>query len=125
MQRIVFASRIPPRLLRTRGLVVKSCAVPVWKLSFVLILGHCLILASSLDRLWGAFGGREASQRGPESLQETTPDDPNRVLGVPLGCLWGPGLPRGAGGLKETTQATQKGPPAAEARRFKKNTQKR
>ena len=41
------------------------------------------------------------------------------------GILGGPGLPRGAGGLKETTQATQKGPPAAEARRFYKNTKKR
>ena len=62
--------------------------------------------------------GPEASQRGPGDFQERTPDDPNRFLGVPLGCLLGPGLPRGAGGLKETTQATQKRPPAAEARRF-------
>ena len=61
---------------------------------------------------------------GPGDFQETTPDDPNRLLGVPLGCLWGPGLPRGAGGLKETTQATQNGPPAAEALRLKKNAQK-
>ena len=72
----------------------------------------------SLERLWGAFRGPEASQRGPGDFQERTPDDPNRFLGVPLGFLMGPGLPRGAGGLKETTQATQKGPPAAEARRF-------
>ena len=97
----------------------------MWKLSFVLILGHCLILAPSLERLWGAFGGREASQRGPGDFQETTPVDPNRVLGVPLGCLWGPGLPREAGGFKETAQASQNGPPAAEALWFKKNTQKR
>ena len=105
------------------GLVVTSCAVPVWKLSFVLILGH--LLAPSLERLWGALGGREASQMEPGDFQETRPDDPKRLLGVSLGCLWGPGLPRGAGGLKETTQATQKGSPAAEARRFKQNTKKR
>ena len=61
----------------------------------------------------------------PGDFQETTPDDPNHLLGVPQGCLWGPGLPRGAGSLKETTQATQKRPPAAEASRFQKNTQKR
>ncbi len=78
-----------------------------------------------MERLWGAFGGREASQKGPGNFQETTPDDPNRVLGVPLGCLWGPGLPKGAGGLKGTTQATQNGSPAAEAHRFFENVQKR
>ena len=120
---IVFASRIPPRLLRTRGLVVKSCAVPVWKLSFVLILGHWPhigpVLGATLGCLWGPGG----LPRGPGGFQETTPDDPNRVLGVPLGCLWGPGFPRGAGSLQETTQATQNGPPAAEARRVYENAQ--
>ena len=69
--------------------MVKSSAVPVWKLSFVLILGH-----------WPHIGP---------------------VLGATLGCLWGPGLPRGAGSLKETTQATQNWPPAAEARRLFEN----
>ena len=45
---------------------------------------------------------------------------PGDFLGVPLGCLRGPGLPRGAGGLKETTQATQNGLSAAEAHSFLK-----
>ena len=51
--------------------------------------------------------------------------NPEMILGMPLGCHWGPGLPRGAGGLKEATRATQKGPPAAEARSFLRNIQKR
>ena len=93
-----------------------------WEPSFVLSLGHWPHISLILG---GTFWGREASQRGPGDFQETTPDDPNRFLGVPLGCLWGPGLPRGAGGLKEATRATQKGPPAAEARSFLRNTQKR
>ncbi len=59
---------------------------------------------------------------GPGDFRETTPDDANRLLGVPLGCLWGPGLPRRAGGFKETTQGSQNGPPAAEARILKKTT---
>ena len=81
-------------------------------------------LASYWPRPWSDFGvplgARRLPKGGPESgdFQETTPDDPNSFLGVPLGCLWGPGLPRGAGGLKETTRATQKGPPAADARSF-------
>jgi hypothetical protein len=57
------------------------------------------MLAPSLERLWGAFGGPEASQRGPGGYQETTPDDPNRVLGVPFGGLreasGGPGKAHG------------------------------
>ena len=44
-----------------------------------------LILAPSLERLWGACGGREASQMRSGDFQETTRDDPNRLLGVPLG----------------------------------------
>ena len=91
----------------------------------MLILGHWPHIGPVPGATLGAFGGPEASQRGPGDFQETTPDDPNRFLGVPLGCLWGPGLPRGAGGLKEATRATQKGPPAAEARSFLRNTQKR
>ncbi len=63
---IVFASRIPPRLLRIRGLVVKSCAVPVWKLSFGSILGHCLILDPSLERIWVAFGSASGVSLGAE-----------------------------------------------------------
>ena len=55
------------------------------------------------------LGARRPPKGGPRDLQETTPDDPNSFLGVPLGCLWGPGLPRGAGGLKEATRGTQKG----------------
>ncbi len=80
-----------------------------------------LIVASSLERLWGAFGGREALQMGPGDLQEKTPDDPNtRPKPSPWsasGMHFGAG-PREAGGLKETAQATSKGSPAAEARRF-------
>ena len=51
----------------------------------------------SLERLWGAIRGPEASQRGPGDFQERTPDDPNRFLGVPLGCLLGPGSEGGRG----------------------------
>ena len=109
---IVFASRIPPRLLRTRGLVAKCCAVPVWRPSFVLILGHWPhigpVPGATLGCLWGP-GGLPTGARGPP---RDNPDDPNHVLGVPLGCLWGPGgLPRGAGSLQETTQATKMGLP--------------
>ena len=60
-------------------------------------------------------GGTPPEEMRSDDFQETTRDDPNRLLGVPL---WGSGLPRGAGSFKETTQATQKRPPAAEARRF-------
>ena len=44
-----------------------------------------LIMAPSLERLWGACGGREASQMRSGDFRETTRDDPNRLLGVPLG----------------------------------------
>jgi len=43
-----------------------------------------LILAPSLERLWGACGGREASQMRSGDFKDTTRDDPNRFLGVPL-----------------------------------------
>ncbi len=54
-------------------------------------------MAPSPERLWGAFGGREASQMRSGDFQETTRDDPNRLLGVPLGVGppdWGPGASR-------------------------------
>ena len=57
----------------------------------------------------------------PKGFLGKTPDVPNRFLGVPLGCFLGPGLPRGAGGLKETTRATQKGPPAAMSISLRRN----
>ncbi len=54
--------------------------------------------------------------RGPPRDNQ---DDPNRVLGVILGCICGPGgLPRGDGSLQETTQTTQNGPPAADGHVF-------
>ena len=52
----------------------------------------------SLERLWGACRGRKASKREPGDIPETTPDVPNRLLGVPLGCLWEAGPPEGGRG---------------------------
>jgi hypothetical protein len=43
-----------------------------------------LIVAPSLEQLWGACGSRETSQMRSRDFQETTRDDPNRLLGVPL-----------------------------------------
>ncbi len=84
-------------------------------------------LASSWPRPWRDFrvplGAGRLPKRSPD-FQQTTPDDPNRVLGVPSGCLLGPGFPRGAGSLNEATQATQNGPPAAEACGFFENAPK-
>ena len=122
--KIVFASRIPPRLLRTRGLVVKICAAPERKFSFVLILCHCLICA----RPWNDFGVPVGAGRLRKGSPETSQRQPQTFQTASLECLWGafgrPGLPRGAGGLKETTQATQNRPPVAKARRFEKHTPK-
>jgi len=84
--------------------------------------GLTVCLASYWPRPWNDFGvplgARRLPKGGPEISKRQPPDDPNRFLGVPLGCLRGPGLPRGAGGRKETTRATQTGPPAAEERSF-------
>ena len=56
-----------------------------------------LIVAPSLERLWGACGSRETYQMRSRDFQETTRDDPNRLLGVPLGVgppTGGPGASR-------------------------------
>jgi hypothetical protein len=87
---IVFASRIPPRLLRTRGLVVKSCADPVWKLSFVSILGHWPhigpIPGTTLGCLWGPGGLPKGARRLPrDNFRRPTPC-PWSAFGVPLGA---------------------------------------
>ncbi len=49
---------------------------------------------------------------------EVTGPGPETTQTASLECLWRSGLPKRTGSLKETTQATQKRPPAAEARRF-------
>ena len=97
----------PPR---TRGLVAKCCAIPVWRPSFVLFLGHWPhigpVPGATLGCLWGP-GGLPTGARGPP---RDNPDDPNHVLGVPLGCLWGPGgLPMGGRELPGDNRGDPKG----------------
>ena len=79
-------------------------------------------LASYWPRPWSDFGVTLGARRLPKGSPENSKRQPQTTQTVSLECLWaafwGPGLPRGAGGLKETTRATQKGPPPAEARRF-------
>ncbi len=86
----VFASRTPPRFLRTRGLVVKSCAVPVWKLSFVLILGHWPhigpVPGATLGCLWGPGGLPKGSRRLPRDNPRRPKPRPWSAFGVPLGA---------------------------------------
>ena len=89
---IVFASRLPPRLSRTSGLVGKSCAISVRRPSFVLILGHWPQIGPvlgatlgttqivSLECLWAAFGGR--ASRGAPGASRRQPGRPKR--GLPL-----------------------------------------
>ena len=107
--------------LVARGPEVKLCAGPERKFSFVLILCHCLIYT----RPWNDFGVPLGAGRPPKGSPETSQRQPQTFQTASLECLWGafgrPGLPRGAGGLKETTQAAKNGPPAAKARRFKKH----
>ena len=52
----------------------------------------------SLERLWDACRGRKASKREPGDIPETTPNVPNRLPGVTLGCLWEAGPPEGGRG---------------------------
>ena len=58
----------------------------------------------SLERLWDAFRGPEASQRPPGDFHERTPDDPNRFLGVP-----GAGPPEGGRGPQGDNRSDPKG----------------
>ncbi len=85
---IVFATRSPLRLLRTRGLVVKSCAVPVWRFSFVLILGHWPhigpVPGASLGGLRGPGGFPNGARRFPSDNPRRPKPSPSRASGVLL-----------------------------------------
>ena len=71
---------------------------------------------------WSDFRMFFGARRLPKGPPETSTREPQSTQTVSLECLWAAFWGRtsrgGPGGLKETTQATQKGPPAAEARRF-------
>ena len=84
--------------LRTRGLVVKSCAVPVWRLSFVLILGHWPhigpVPGATLGCLWGPGGLPNGARRLPRDNPRRPKPPPWSASGVPLGA----GPPEGGRG---------------------------
>ena len=84
--------------MRTRGLVVKSCAVPVWKLSFVLILGHWPhigpVPGATLGCLWGLGGLPKGARRLPRDNPRRPKPRPWSASGVPLGA----GPPEGGRG---------------------------
>ncbi len=106
---IVFASRIPPRLLRTRGLVAESCAVPVWKLSFVLILGHWPhigpVPGATLGCLWGPGGLPKGARRLPRDNPRRPKPFPWIAFGLPLGA----GPPEGGRGPQGDNPGGPKG----------------
>ncbi len=70
-------------LLRARGLVAKCCAVPVWKSSFVLILGRWHHIGPVIGATLGCLGGPRGLLKRARGLARDNPDDPNRVFGKP------------------------------------------
>ncbi len=86
---IVFVSSIPFRLVRTRGLVVKSCAASVWKLSFVSLLGHWPQIGpvqATLGCLWGPGGLPKEARRFPRENPRRPKPRPWSVFGVFVGA---------------------------------------
>ncbi len=82
--------------LRTRGLVVKSCAVPVWRFSCVLILGHWPhigpVRGTTLGCLWGPGGLPNGAWRLPRDNPRRPKPPPWSAFGVPF--QGGPGASR-------------------------------
>ena len=78
----------------------KSCAVPVWKLSFVLILGHWPhigpVPGATLGCLWGPGGLPNGARRFPRDNPRRPKPPPWSASGVPLGA----GPPEGGRGLQ-------------------------
>ena len=83
---------------RTRGLAAKCCAAPVWKLSFVLILGHWPhigpVPGATLGLLWGPGGLPKGALRPPRDNPRRPTPRPWSASGVPLGA----GPPEGGRG---------------------------
>ena len=95
---IVFASRVPPRLSMTSGLMGKSCAISVRRPSFVLILGHWPhigpVPGATLGCLWGPGGLPKGARRLPRDNPRRPKPFPWSASGLPLGA----GPPEGGRG---------------------------
>ncbi len=114
---IVFVSRAPPRPLEGQRPFGKMLCSSIVEAFVCLDFGS---LASYWPRLWKDFGVPLGAARPPKGvLPGASNKQPRRLKMRPLSAFEGPGgLPRGAGSLQETTQATQNIPPAAEAHMF-------
>ncbi len=111
---VVFASRIPLRLLMTRGLVVESCADLVWKLSFVLVLGHLLhsglVRGTTWGCLWGPGGLPQGARRLPRDNPRRPKPRPWRVSGPKLSKFTGLGAIRGPKSINSYVLVTSMAP---------------
>ncbi len=70
---------------RTRGLAAKCCAVPVWKLSFVLILGHWPHIGAVPQKTLGCLGAGRPPKGGPGASKRK----PKTTQTASVECLWG------------------------------------
>ena len=105
--------------------MVKSCAVPVWKLSFFLILGPWPhigpVPGTTLGCLWGPGGLPSGARRLPRD-KTRRPKPPSWTASrVPLGA----GPPEGGRGLQGDNPGDPKWASRSRGAQVLKNTQKR
>ncbi len=80
---------------RTRGLVAKCRAVPVWKLSFVLILGHWPHIGPVLGATLGCLRGPGGLPKEARGLPRDNPRRPKPRPWTAFRVLLGAGPPEG------------------------------